>query len=251
MKYFITPLVVFVVALSVTDSHAARFNERGHSAKAAGVVLASADNQQVRQNRRKKNDLENRKRDNDRTDRRDDRFDNRRDERLERYIKFRIGVRLLSLPARYSRVMIGTSVYYYSDGVYFVGEKGAYVVVVAPIGARVGLLPYGFRSIYLGSRRYFHVNSTYYIYAPATRDYVVVKAPVDAPQGSQTTDMVVYPANGQSDEQIDKDRYECHKWAMNDSGFDPSTQQADSLSESDRYNRAIKACLTGRGYTIN
>lgn len=31
----------------------------------------------------------------------------------------------------------------------------------------------------------------------------------------------IYPAGGQSDEQMDKDKYECYNWAKKDSGFDP------------------------------
>jgi hypothetical protein len=33
---------------------------------------------------------------------------------------------------------------------------------------------------------------------------------------------VVYPAKGQSPEQLERDRYECHVWAVQQSGFDPS-----------------------------
>src|SRR6202166_3124587 len=36
----------------------------------------------------------------------------------------------------------------------------------------------------------------------------------------------VYPANGQSPEQTDRDRYECHVWAVQQTGVDPS--QADA-----------------------
>jgi len=35
-------------------------------------------------------------------------------------------------------------------------------------------------------------------------------------------DIYVYPAMNQSDEQLAKDRYECHRWAVTESGFDPS-----------------------------
>ena len=35
-------------------------------------------------------------------------------------------------------------------------------------------------------------------------------------------DLFVYPASGQSDEQLADDRYECHVWAVKESGFDPS-----------------------------
>lgn len=34
-------------------------------------------------------------------------------------------------------------------------------------------------------------------------------------------DMVVYPAKGQSNEQMEKDKFECYGWAKNQSGFDP------------------------------
>jgi hypothetical protein len=39
------------------------------------------------------------------------------------------------------------------------------------------------------------------------------------PQGTQ---VFVYPANGQSPVQADRDRYECHMWAVKQTGFDPS-----------------------------
>lgn len=45
-------------------------------------------------------------------------------------------------------------------------------------------------------------------------------APAEAqPQGSQ---VFVYPAKGQSPVQADRDRYECHMWAVKQTGFDPS-----------------------------
>lgn len=39
-------------------------------------------------------------------------------------------------------------------------------------------------------------------------------------------DIMVYPMKGQSSEQLSKDRYECHIWAVQQSGFDPSVAQA-------------------------
>src|SRR5258708_40123507 len=35
-------------------------------------------------------------------------------------------------------------------------------------------------------------------------------------------DLYVYPTKGQSQAQQDKDRYECHTWAVQQTGFDPS-----------------------------
>jgi len=33
---------------------------------------------------------------------------------------------------------------------------------------------------------------------------------------------MIYPASGQSDEELGQDRFECHLWAVEQSGFDPS-----------------------------
>ena len=40
-----------------------------------------------------------------------------------------------------------------------------------------------------------------------------------------STQVYVYPTAGQSPEQLDRDRYECHTWAVKQSGFDPSQGQ--------------------------
>ena len=37
-------------------------------------------------------------------------------------------------------------------------------------------------------------------------------------------DLVIYPAKGQSQEQLDKDKYECYSWAKQQTGFDPMQQ---------------------------
>jgi hypothetical protein len=58
-----------------------------------------------------------------------------------------------------------------------------------------------------------------------------------------------------STEQQSRDRYECHRWAVSQTGFDP-TQSQGGVSESQvgtkrsDYMRAITACLEGRGYTV-
>jgi hypothetical protein len=50
--------------------------------------------------------------------------------------------------------------------------------------------------------------------APPRRT-VVQAQPVPPP-------IAVYPAKGQSPEQLERDRYACHVWAVQQSGFDPS-----------------------------
>jgi len=52
---------------------------------------------------------------------------------------------------------------------------------------------------------------------------------------------VIYPRNGQSAEQLEFDRRECNRWA--------TTQQA-AMSDASVFNRAVDACMDGRGYTL-
>jgi uncharacterized protein YcfJ len=54
---------------------------------------------------------------------------------------------------------------------------------------------------------------------PPPRTYAV---PAPPPQR-----VFVYPANGQSPEQTDRDRYECHVWAVQQTGVDPSRTDAN------------------------
>lgn len=42
------------------------------------------------------------------------------------------------------------------------------------------------------------------------------------PPAVQDTQVYVYPRNAQAANQVDRDRYECHTWAVKQSNFDPS-----------------------------
>ena len=37
----------------------------------------------------------------------------------------------------------------------------------------------------------------------------------------QAQELIVYPAKGQSNEQMEKDKFECYSWAKGQTGFDP------------------------------
>src|SRR6201996_3142948 len=50
-----------------------------------------------------------------------------------------------------------------------------------------------------------------------------VAVPVPPPQR-----VFVYPSNGQSPEQTERDRYECHNWAVQQTGVDPSRADASA-----------------------
>src|SRR5271156_6495201 len=58
--------------------------------------------------------------------------------------------------------------------------------------------------------------------ACATPPPRAVAVPAPPPQR-----VFVYPANGQSPQQTDRDRYECHVWAVQQTGVDPSLPNAN------------------------
>ncbi|HEY4367634.1 MAG TPA: glycine zipper 2TM domain-containing protein [Steroidobacteraceae bacterium] len=63
-------------------------------------------------------------------------------------------------------------------------------------------------------------------YEPAPRPHHrVEQPPPPAPAPAPATQVYVYPTSGQTAAQLDRDRYECHTWAVKQSGFDPSQDQ--------------------------
>jgi hypothetical protein len=54
------------------------------------------------------------------------------------------------------------------------------------------------------------------VVAPPPRPRVVEAPP-------PRTDIYAYPSNGQTAEQQDRDRYDCYQWAIQQTGFDPSS----------------------------
>lgn len=59
----------------------------------------------------------------------------------------------------------------------------------------------------------------------APSGYTVKKTPVDTPPPLPSTTVYFYPTRGQSEQQQDRDRYECYLWAVKQSGFDPGQAQ--------------------------
>ncbi len=114
-------------------------------------------------------------------------------------------------------------------------------------------LPDAAREIWIGSTLYFLAAGSYYLWNAPREEYVVVSPP-PALQALPVSnyEVIAYPARGQSADQQARDRYECHSWAVGQSGFDPAAaQSAPPQGVADIYRRALGACLAGRGYSIN
>lgn len=158
-----------------------------------------------------------------------------------------------SLPYGYHSHYWNGSPYYYHTGLWYRPYGSTYMVVNAPYGLFVNTLPY-YSSFWFGSTRYYVSDGTYYTYEPVRRGYVVAPSPYadeqDTGEGANMDDeLYVYPAQGQSEQQQADDRYECHRWAVDQAQYDPVESSYDAELRAD-YTRAITACLEGRGYTV-
>ena len=133
------------------------------------------------------------------------------------------------------------------------------------------VLPIGYATFWWGGSPYYYYNNLYYTWNPGYNGYVVTDPPPAAgedsgdgsaetaapgsapsdygPSGGAGADVYVYPRNGQSDQQTSTDRFECHTWAVTQTGFDPTRSAPSGTGSSAEYRRAMVACLDARGYS--
>lgn len=164
------------------------------------------------------------------------------------------------LPYGYASVHYHGAPYYYGGGVWYRPYGPQFVVVAPPFGIGVSFLPPYYTTVWFGGVPYYYADQTYYQWYPQQRQYVVTQPPGHQPEHvgqapSNDANVFVYPRNNQSEAQQSTDRYECHAWAVQQSGFDPTRPSggvADNEIESRRadYRRAEGACLEGRGYSV-
>lgn len=148
--------------------------------------------------------------------------------------------------------------YWYGGGVWYAPRGPSYVVVAPPLGVFVSLLPSLYTTLWFGGIPYYYANDAYYVWRDYRRAYEVVEPPPGARVGSAapaSNDIFVYPGAGQGEEQVASDRYDCHRWASDETGFDPTLPAGGvPVDESElgrsEYLRAMTACLEARGYSV-
>jgi hypothetical protein len=159
------------------------------------------------------------------------------------------------LPRGHRAVVFGHSRYYFHEGAWYRPEGRRFVIVAPPFGLLVPFLPPYYTTITLGGVPYYYANEVYYAQSPG--GYVVVEPPKsEVKQAPPTTagQLFVYPRKGQSEQKQATDRYDCHRWAVSQTGYDPTQPPAGvpaaqmSQKRAD-YQRATCACLDARGYT--
>jgi hypothetical protein len=161
------------------------------------------------------------------------------------------------LPRHYVTITLGGHHHYYHHGVWYRPYRWGfgYVVTSAPIGAVVSVLPPYYATVWFHDVPYYYANSVYYRWSPAHDGYLVVDDPGVDGAVAGGDELFVYPNAGQSEQQQADDRYACHSWAVQETGYDPSLlDPSDDESElpglRDDYHRAMTACLEGRDYTV-
>ena len=170
--------------------------------------------------------------------------------------QYRPGYVVDRFPDRNYRVPYHGQDYFFSGGYWYRPQGPRYVVVAPPYGIRVHYLPDYAREVWVGGSLLFLAAGAYYAYEQSTQQYVVVQpptqvpAPQPAPQGNGY-DVVAYPANGQSPAQVQQDGYDCYRWAVQQSGFDPqAVTYAPDPAVVQTYRQAQGNCLSSRGYQV-
>ncbi len=179
------------------------------------------------------------------------------------------------LPAQHYDLVFRGSHFFFAGGVWYAPRGGLYVVVAPPFGLFVPVLPPFYTTLWVAGVPYYYSDDVYYTYGGPGVGYEVVAPPpgqevADAyaqpppppgpgpgpgPGPSADQQLFIYPRNGQTPEQQARDQYQCHTWAQSQTGFDPTVPNGgvppgQAPSARANYDRAMAACLDGRGYTV-
>jgi len=115
--------------------------------------------------------------------------------------------------------------YWYDGGHWYRRDGLGWLVVGAPLGVFVSVLPPFYTTVWYGGVPYYYAT------------------------------LFVYPRNGQSSDLQSRDRFECHQSAVQQTGFDPTVAGGGvppdlAASKRSDYHRAEAACLEARGYSV-
>lgn len=163
-----------------------------------------------------------------------------------------------TLPRHYRLIPYRGVPYYYDSGIWYRRGGVGFTVIVPPLGIMVPALPPYYTTLYVDSTPYYYADGVYYVWRRNAPGYEVVAAPNDGridANASVPDELYIYPKEGQDEDQQNTDRFECHQWSVGQTGYDPSQPggNVDSGAHAEKraaYQRAMTACLEGRGYSV-
>jgi hypothetical protein len=117
------------------------------------------------------------------------------------------------------------------------------------------------RLVYWEGAPYYYADDIYYEWSGTAGAYQEVQPPTGlaaqiAAQAAVVTELFVFPNRDQSNEQLEHDREACHRWAVQQVGFDPKAMAPHikasnrSMAEHANYLRADEACLEAHDYSV-
>ncbi|MDF1576912.1 MAG: DUF6515 family protein [Desulfurivibrionaceae bacterium] len=168
------------------------------------------------------------------------------------------GLRVRELPRGSRYLPYRRNHFYYQGGSWYRPVRDGFTVIIPPPGLVVSALPPYYTTIWVRGAPYYYAYGVYYVWRPDEGVYVVTEPPPESEVDEQppmAEQLFIYPKAGQDDEQQASDRYECHSWSVEQTGFDPTRpggnvppeQHPDKRRD---YQRAMKACLEARDYSV-
>jgi hypothetical protein len=168
-----------------------------------------------------------------------------------------VGIIVPFLPPFYTRVWVGPYPYYYANDVYYVSSPQGYTVVEQPQGTIAMAPPPGMLvppdnavtelgPVDNGVQQMAPVPTVGAASPTTTLPPTLATPPSTAAQAGGNR-LFIYPRQGQNVDQQNRDRRECNSWAVSQSGRDPANSGGQMAPD---YQRALGACLDGRGYTM-
>jgi hypothetical protein len=117
------------------------------------------------------------------------------------------------------------------------------------------------RLFYWEGAPYYYADDIYYEWNGTVGAYQEVQPPTGlaqqvAAQAPAMTELFVFPDGDQSNEQLERDRQACHRWAVQQVGFDPTATaphikgSGRSVAKDANYLRADEACLEAHDYSV-
>ena len=106
------------------------------------------------------------------------------------------------------------------------------------------------KRVYWEGVAYYYADDVYYEWSGTAGAYQQVQPPAGLAESIQAlapgeTELFVFPNGAQTVEQLQRDREECHRWAVQQAGLDPNV-----AANRTNYLRADQACLEARDYSV-
>lgn len=170
----------------------------------------------------------------------------------------RHGLYIDRLPFRRPPIHFRNNDYFFHRGTWYRPAGSRFVITVPPMGIVVPILPPFYATVWARGIPYYYANNVYYTWQPTLNGYIVTEPPREISEEEPpliADELFIYPKNDQSEQQQADDRFSCHQWSVSQTRYDP-TQPPENIVVSslndkrEDYQRAMKACLEGKGYSV-